>query len=600
MKYFILLCLSMSFLFSKIPIKTGYCIQALSSKNKELLIKKFKDNFPYARIEKIGSFYVIRFFQEENIKDLKSVLPDIKKEYKSAFIRKCDYIPQRIIYPNQKNIKKVENKKSNLKIIQKNKTLLPKNIEYTPIQRQEIIFKKGLTFLKDKKYKRACTIFNTLFQLYQNTKYYQLRNKACYNYYYSEIIKNLSDNPLLALDFIEKVKKIRDDNNLTKYKAIAYFNINNYKEVFNLLKNYPNKDNKLKNIYLISLFKLGFYNQIIDNIEIYKNCPFYKKNKIIFDSLIELKNNNFEKAYYLAKKYYNQNPIDKTINIILANIMLKINRIDYALMYLQNINVYSIDELKLLRDIYYTNYDYTNAYHTVKRLNEMNYNDILNDEIKKEYLLLQADRLTKNKNFNKALKYAKEADKIKSDEETLSKLGEIYEKMKNYSLAYKEFYNAMLLKPQNQYFQKEILKILFKTNDLDKAKNFAMKSNLSEIRNYYYILLAKYYLNKNDFVNANIALSNIEKENSKEFYEVKGIVCFYLKEYKCSINYLDKAFDSKEKIYYLIRAYSSINLKNKAKELLSQFSNKFNIDKTKLAGLYIEIGDIKKAKELLK
>jgi hypothetical protein len=83
---------------SKIP-KKGFCIQVISSKNLNSLKKDFNKvkHFPYSRVEKIKGYYVIRVGQDSSSKKLKNLLKDVKEISKSAFIRKCDYIPARIV-----------------------------------------------------------------------------------------------------------------------------------------------------------------------------------------------------------------------------------------------------------------------------------------------------------------------------------------------------------------------------------------------------------------------------------------------------------------------------------------------------------------------
>ncbi len=611
---FILILLNLTFANNQIP-KSGYCIQALSATKKNYLIKKFNSSYKYARIEKINNYYVIRFFQEKQPKELKKYLKKIKKEYTSAFIRKCDYIPERIVYPIiYKNRQKIKKQKTVHKYttmhkdvnctINDIKQLIAKG-EYQKAneliskipkidEREEIFYYKGLIALKLKNYKKACNIFSVLSNLFNNTKYQYLSKKACYIFNIQNIKKNIKDNPALALDLINKIEKNYSYNNeLKKYKVMIYLNLAKYEKAYELLKNMDRQNEDIKNLYLMDLVELGKFDEI-RNVEDYKKCDFYKNNKTFFIALENYKNKKYNKAYFYASKYYKHHQNDKAINLLLAKIMLKNMQIDNAFIYLYNIDSYNISDLKLLRKLYYYEYDYKNAFDIVNELEKRGYSDEMNDEITKQYYLLKAYKEIKNNNLNKALNYAKEANDIKSDIDTLSVLGEIYEKMKKYNLAYKNFHDAFIFEPKNIYINKKILDILFESNKLADAKDFAMNSNLQEVKNYYFILLSKKYLKNNNFVKANKMLSYVIGDNSNDYYYLKGRICFYLQNYKCVINNLEKTFDSKDKIYYLIRAYNGLNNKDKAKNLLAYLKKHYKINNDKLIGLYIELGELKK------
>jgi len=83
-------------------VKSGYCIQVLSSPSLPQIKKAYEKvrNFPLSRIEKIGPYYVIRIGEEDSVRKLKSLLRDVKGVNRSAFIRKCDLIENRIIEKN--------------------------------------------------------------------------------------------------------------------------------------------------------------------------------------------------------------------------------------------------------------------------------------------------------------------------------------------------------------------------------------------------------------------------------------------------------------------------------------------------------------------
>ena len=103
----LIILLSLIFLFHSFSfanIKSFYCIQLYTSKSKEKSIKyyEFVRNLPDARIEKVGKYYILRvgFFQKKD--EAIKILKKVKKIFKDALLRKCYYIPKRIIYPKGK------------------------------------------------------------------------------------------------------------------------------------------------------------------------------------------------------------------------------------------------------------------------------------------------------------------------------------------------------------------------------------------------------------------------------------------------------------------------------------------------------------------
>lgn len=101
-----------------------YSIQILSSKKVDDVKKEFNkvSKFPFARVEKVGKYYVLRIGNANSVKKLKPLLKKIKKSYKSAFIRVADILSKRIIlsnFQNSKSLKIIKNSKhqNNLKDI---------------------------------------------------------------------------------------------------------------------------------------------------------------------------------------------------------------------------------------------------------------------------------------------------------------------------------------------------------------------------------------------------------------------------------------------------------------------------------------------------
>ncbi len=104
MKIILLLFLILSVSFGK----EYYCVQLASSKRLESLkrVMKYVSTFPYVRIEKIGNYYVLRAGFSTRIENAKRLLKTARKIFKDAFVRKCIYDRNRIIYPKNLVIRK--------------------------------------------------------------------------------------------------------------------------------------------------------------------------------------------------------------------------------------------------------------------------------------------------------------------------------------------------------------------------------------------------------------------------------------------------------------------------------------------------------------
>ena len=96
---FINLLLS-SYLFAS----DSYCIQLKSmvDVNKDNLsdsTKSIVKNFDKARIEKRGRYYVLRVGEYSHFKETSKDFKKLKKIFKDAYIRRCDYDESTFIYP---------------------------------------------------------------------------------------------------------------------------------------------------------------------------------------------------------------------------------------------------------------------------------------------------------------------------------------------------------------------------------------------------------------------------------------------------------------------------------------------------------------------
>ena len=86
----------------KKPSSSGYCIQVITSprlKDLERIYNRY-EQYPLARIEKIGHYYVLRIDEKDSVSSLKRLLSEIQMIKYDAFIRKCDFDLNRIVKIN--------------------------------------------------------------------------------------------------------------------------------------------------------------------------------------------------------------------------------------------------------------------------------------------------------------------------------------------------------------------------------------------------------------------------------------------------------------------------------------------------------------------
>ncbi|QCI27583.2 hypothetical protein C6V80_00975 [Caminibacter pacificus] len=315
-------------------VKTGYCIQVVSAKRSEGLLKIFEEtkNLPLSRIEKIGPYFVLRVGEGKSEKELQTILKKTKKINKNAFIRKCDLIPQRIIKSNF-NLK-VE-KKEKTKVPQGevfNKTLSPEDkfkLMEKSFKEEKIDLAKRLSnqlkssrsykrdaflvtvsvLMKKKKYKRVCNMLTQLSDFYKGNDLSVLREKSCFYYNYQKGIEYMNINPEMALEYLQKAEKYKSNNNLFFAKAIAYMNQNNYKKANDILKKLyqDTPDNTaVKLAYAKTLFNLGDFKTLEkikdNNLAFFNHFELYLKAKKLYDE------GKYKEANKIALQLFNYYP----------------------------------------------------------------------------------------------------------------------------------------------------------------------------------------------------------------------------------------------------------------------------------------------------
>jgi len=166
---YLIIVLTFSIAFSEVY----YCVQVASSKRLQDLIPLFQKyrSLDNVRIEKIGDFFALRIGFYKNKNDVLKVASEVK----NSLVRKCDYKPSRIVYPEPK-LKKEEVKEERTENFDKENffTLLEKNIEELKVLTKKVAegskegvkpFKElesivvGMYEQKEKSYKRALPLY---------------------------------------------------------------------------------------------------------------------------------------------------------------------------------------------------------------------------------------------------------------------------------------------------------------------------------------------------------------------------------------------------------------------------------------------------------
>ncbi|WP_457560305.1 tetratricopeptide repeat protein [Caminibacter sp.] len=586
--------------------KTGYCIQLSTSKRLDLLKKQYKkiDKFPLARIEKIGEFYVIRVGESKNYKDLKILINKLKSYNKSAFIRKCDYIPSRIVEGNTKVANNIKITRKNSKIsaeelknilhelFKKGKYQEDLNVAnkfQKTIYKKEALFYKAKIYLKLKNYSNACKLFTKLYNIYgDESGLFFYKNKTCYLYYLKFAKKEMYVSPLNALLNIQKALEINDTNKAKFIKGLILYNLGRYEQAYEIFKNYKIKNTALKNMYLQLLFSLNKFGEIkkicLQNNLIF--CNIYRK----YEKAKELYNKGFyEESFDILKKIWKIYPDNKQINYYLGLNSINMKRINNAVEYLKIAGFGDIAEL--ISKLNTNNHNLQKMYE-----NAFKYDNVSGKEVSivNAYKKLLAYKLYKNGMYGKALSLI---DKIPEDNETLELKAEIYIKLKkneNAERLLKELYSYS----NNIRIGKKIIDLYFMEGNIQKAKDFTDFNN-KELNDEFYLNLARYYLNKKEIIKMSKALKMINT-NGEGYKLLKGILDYYQDNYISSLNELKNLPDSFEKRYYMILDYVKLNNKQEVMKLLKKyFSNIPNNYKSRIANIYIQLDELEKAKKIL-
>jgi len=90
-----------------IHAKSTYCIQvttlnSFNEKNINTKVSKILNNYNSARVDKRGNYLILRVGEYNKYSQTLNDLSSIKQIYSDAYVRKCDYIESKTLYPKRK------------------------------------------------------------------------------------------------------------------------------------------------------------------------------------------------------------------------------------------------------------------------------------------------------------------------------------------------------------------------------------------------------------------------------------------------------------------------------------------------------------------
>ena len=647
-----------STVYKKAPsfIKHGYCIQTGSFKrliNAKIIYRKYKSH-PFTRIEKIGNFYVVRT-GEGSFKTIKNSASNIK-----GVITKCDIIPQRIIVDNF-NIKDMSNDNNdntvNIKPSNLNTNTNINNVGQYPVNISNSSKLKAMYYylnsgnlikakenaldliniypkdanlvlaivnMKNQNFAKACKILSRL----NGKKAYTLRKDACYTYYLKKGFKYLPKSPHTSLTLFKKALSLKNTLSAQLGEAYAYLNSGNSQKAYvvfqKLYKKYPDNE-KVIGGYANTLYALKKFDKLK---ALQEKLPANLKAKLSsIDFYIKLKkaqnlmkSGKYKTAENILLNLYLQKPDDVNVLLSLGNLYLHTDRIDKAQNFYSNVLVVSpnnIYALEGLEAVYMKKEDFKNALRYSDKIVALGFKDVNRKMVQKLYYLKIANfYLNKNK-IDKASQYVKRLQEIdKNNPFVLALMGDIYFKQNKKKLAYRYYAKAYSLDSDNFGISIKFLYALLNLDLYDQIKIILGKININnltteqkeKLKEFYITLYAKYssYLLKNGYYNKafevvnnglNMDIGNLELLSNKAW------ICMKLKNYKCANQYFKKVLLFKHNNmleYGLALSYINLGNKEKAKSILDRIHTNDKNLKIKMAGAYVQLGDIQKANQLLK
>jgi len=615
-----------------------YCIQISSFKDLKIGKKQFNTyrKFPFTRIEKIGEFYTLRV-GEGSYKNIKNLEREV-----GGLLRRCDINPNNIVMSNF-NIKNYNTLINFVKSSPSNNNALKLKKMYKYLNSGDLIQAKktalelkaiypndsklvlGLVDMKQGNFEKACNIFSSL----KTKKGYKLKKDACYTYYVKTGFNLVNLSPKKAIYYFSQALYIKPNSkDALLGEGYAYTNLKDYKKSYNIFKNlykkYPN-DTKILKGYINVLYLSKKFDELNklqsslpDNLKSeISSINFYIKLKKA-QKLINKK--QYAQAENILTNLYIEKPDDVNLLLSLANLYLQTNQLDKSLNYFNNVLIISPDNIYALRGIeviYMKKGDYEKALRYSNRIIALGFKDENQKNIKKFYYINLAKKALKENNINQAKIYLNKAYNLdKNNALILALLGDVAFKENNNNLAYKYYVKAYKIGKNNFGIKLKFLYALLKLNLFDQIKIILSTIDGASLNEYQKMLLkdfyinlynkyATYLLNNKEYKKALAIINNalLMDENNYNLLSTKAWICLKLKKYECAKNYFQLALKQKNDNnlkYGLALTFLNEGDKSSAKKILDSI---YTDDKDliiKIADAYIRIGEIKKAKNLLK
>lgn len=636
------------------PAKNLQCVQISTSKVLKFEIPKYEKlkELPLARIEKIGNFYLLRLGGYKEYSKAKELLDTVKKQFPDAFIRRCDIIPERIVYPSNFSLNSKEKhlKSPEEKILSK---ISPKKISLVGMMYQELnagnlskaedlarklkntgknlddaYFVLGLVNLKKGNFGQACKLLEKSYKISKKPDIKKVRDDACYTYAMKKGYENIEKNPKISVLYFKKAKESKDTLETKIAIGYAYLNSEQYETAYKIFKDlyqkYKKNDEILKG-YITTLIKLkreDELNQIVKNIpeERLKSI----ESLVLYNQLKSIRNLIKQKKLDVAKKklkqLYKKFPSNIPVLLELGNLYLEKNELSKSKSYYRNVlilepnNVYALQGLKT---IYMKEGNYKKSLEITKKLENQGVKVEDKDKILVLYYLNKANEEKKAKNLAKAKEFYEKVLKIEPNNPyALIGLGDVYYKqgdkqkaLKFYSVAYENSKDNFDVKLKFLYSLLD-LELFDQINSiLEDLKNEKLTNNQREkLKQFYKVLYIKYVMylfNEREYKKS----LEVAKEglimfpDNKDLLNIAGWNCYNLKDYECANFYFLKVYrNTKDENAAIGLAYIYLNTgeKEKAKSILAKLENSNNPKiLVEVANIYEALGEDKKAEKLI-
>ncbi len=636
-------------------VKDAYCIQVSSSTRLQDLKKQFNKikNYPYTRIEKIGKFYTLRVGLSKEYRQIKPLLSNVKFYFKDAFIRKCDYYPDRVIMENnhkqQANIEKpnIENKLlSNLKVSkpQNKVSLMYQYLNEGSITKAEKLAKRlkekpeyeidaskvlAIIYIKKGDFGEACKILANLYKKTQDIDVKKMLKDSCYTYALKKGYSYLNKNPDISIKYFQKALDFKKDINPKIGIGYAYLNKKDYKKAYEifkeLYKKYPQNPKVLKGYVnaLISLKKFDELSKIEGKLspneikQINDLYIFIQIKKI--NHLIE--NNKLDEAEKKLKNLYLKYPANINILLALGNLYLKKGELEKSENYYKNVllldpeNVYALQGLKA---IYMKKGNYKDALKIANKLKKIGIKVDDENKIRELYYLNLAEQYKKQKKYTEALKFYKKVLELNPKNSfALMGIGDIFAEKGDYKQALKYYSQGYEKNPDNFDVKMKFLYALLNLNFYDQIfsilsaidKNGLTPEETKRLKKFYKDLYEKYssFLYNNGYYKKSLQVAKeglMMFPNDYKLMSIAGWDCYKLQNFKCAEKYFYTAYkmSNDEKIgVALAYTYLKENKGSKLKQILLNLENSQNPETLiEVSNLYLSIGEDEKAEKILK